>query len=81
MMNNSCEGYIELIFAELLHISCLSILFALLLCSSAVVTPSGNGRIVSLSLGSSLAISEYSHWKGIGIPCASFPLRAGLAQD
>lgn len=74
MMNNSCEGYIELISAELLPMSCLFVLFVLLLCSSAVVTPSGNGRRVSLPLGSSSATGEGSHWRGIGVPCASFQL-------
>jgi len=44
MMDNSCEGYIELISAKLLHISCLLDVFVLLFRPRAAVTPSGNGR-------------------------------------
>lgn len=74
MMNNSCEGYIEPVTDRFLRVSCLSVLFVLLLCPSAVVTPSGSGRIVSLPLGSSsAAISEQPHGTGIGVPCPSFP--------
>lgn len=74
MMNNSCEGYKELVSDRFLHISCLSVLFVLLLCPSAVVTPSGSGRTVSLPLGSSsAAISEQPHGKGIDVPCPSSP--------
>lgn len=74
LMNNSCESYIELISGGFLHVSCLSVLFVWLLCLSAVVTPSGNGRIVSLPSGSSsAATSEQPDRKGIAVPCPSFP--------
>lgn len=74
LMNNSYDGYMELISERFLHISCLSVSFVWLLCPSAVVTPSGNGRIASLPLGSSsAAICEQPHGKGIAVPCPAFP--------
>lgn len=68
---NSCRVCVEFISGKLLHISYLSVLFVWLLSPSAVVTPSGSGRIVPSPLGDSSANDEQSSWKGIGISCAS----------
>lgn len=74
LMNNSYDCYMELISGRFLHIGCLSVLFVWLLCPSAVVTPSGNGRIAPLPSGSSsAAICGQPHGKGIGVPCPAFP--------
>lgn len=68
---NSCRVCVELISGRLLHISYLSVLFVWLLSPSAVVTPSGSGRIVPSPLGDSSADGEQSSWKGIGMSYAS----------
>lgn len=79
MRNNSREGYIERISAELFHVSCLSGLFVLVLCPGAVVPPSGEGRTASAPSGSSGQRGAVPRGGG-AIPSASFPLTAALAQ-